>query len=289
MKAHEKCYSVERLARVLGVSRSGYYAWRNRPVSEREMANRQLMTQIRAIHQQSHGIYGSPRVFHELRAEGSACGRHRVARLMRREGIQGRQKRRFRRTTVRNPHDPVAPNLLRDLGEPQAPDQVWVSDVTYIRTGEGWLYLAGIMDRFSRTIVGWAMGEHPDAALTCRALQMAILRRRPQPGLLHHSDRGSHYTADKYRKLLAKHQFRASMSSTGNCYDNAHKESFFATLKSELIYHCDLDTRMTARQHIFAYIEGFYNTRRRHSSIGYLSPGDFELAWQAQISSVSTF
>lgn len=290
MKEHEGCFAVERMARVLGVSRSGYYAWRTRPVGAREMANRQLVSQIRAIYQQSYATYGSPRIFHELRAAGVACGRHRVARLMRREGIQAcRRRGRQPRTTVRQAEHPVAPNLLPAWGEPQAPNQVWVSDVTYIPTDEGWLYLASVMDRFSRRIVGWAMGQHPDAELTRQALQMAIHSRCPPKGLLHHSDRGSHYTAACYRGLLQLYQFQASMSHTGNCYDNAHKESFFATLKSEWLHRYAFPTRAVARQHIFAFIEGFYNTRRRHSALGYLSPAAFERAHQAQLSSVSTF
>jgi transposase InsO family protein len=284
MKAHEGRFSVVGMAHVLGVSRSGYYAWRRRPVCAQEMANRHLLRRIQAIHQHSGATYGSPRVYHELRAQGQRCGRHRVARLMRQAGIQGCQRRRFRHTTRRDEQHPVAPNLLPKRGQPDAPDQVWLSDVTYIPTGQGWLYLASIMDRFSRRIVGWAMGTRHDAALTKRALQMAFGRRRPAAGLLHHSDRGSHYTAATYRRLLTNNHCLVSMSGTGNCYDNAFKESFFATLKEELVHRHRFPTRAAARLHIFAYIEGFYNTRRRHSSLGYLSPRDFELAWQAQIS-----
>lgn len=288
MKEHETRFTVGGMARVLGVSRSGYYAWRARRVSGRERANQRLLSRIRTIHQESRETYGSPRVYHTLRAAGVRCGRHRVARLMRQAGIQAQRPRPYRRTTSRNAQDAVAPNLMAAMAEPQAPNQIGVSDLTSIRTGQGWLYLASVMDRFSRRIVGWAMGEHPDAALTARALQLAYLRRRPPAGLVHHSDRGSHYTAAPYRRLLQTYQFQSSMSGAGHCLDNAHKESFFATLKSELVHRYSFPTRALAGRLIFNYIETFYNTHRRHSALGYLSPSDFETAWSAQLSAVST-
>lgn len=284
MKDHQARFSIRRMARVLGVSVSGYYAWRRRPPSQREMANRQLVTHIRASHQRSRATYGSPRIHAELRAQGLSCGRHRVARLMRQQGIAAKQPRRYRHTTRRDLRHPVAANLMRHREFPQAPNQQWVSDITYIPTGDGWLYLASIMDRFSRRIVGWAMGPRQTQALTQEALQMAIDQRCPPTETLHYSDQGSQYTAAVYRRQLGRHQFEVSMSRAGNCYDNAHMESFFATLKAELTHHRCYRTRDEARADVFNYIETFYNPYRRHSALGYLSPRDFEVAWAAQIS-----
>lgn len=280
---HASCYAVERMCAVLGVSRSGYYAWRRRGPSARKMANQELLQVIRRIHQESRQTYGSPRIYQELRAAGIACSENRVARLMQEAGLYAKQRRRFRRTTQRNKAHRVAPNLLRRGWQPQSPDQVWVADITYIATDEGWLYLASIMDRFSRRIVGWALQERLTATLTRQALRMALAQRQPAPGLIHHSDRGSQYTEQSYRRLLQRHGALLSMSSTGNCFDNAHKESFFATLKTELVHRRHYHTRAEARTDIFYYIEGFYNSRRRHSALHYLSPQVFEAVYSPQI------
>ena len=279
---HEEEFSVKRMCQVLGVSRSGYYAWRSRRPSARQMANQALVEHIVAIHRQSRETYGSPRVYHELRDAGHGCSVNRVARLMRREGIVAKQSRRFRRTTRVNPHVPSLPNLLTDGQEPGRPDQVWVTDITYIPTGEGWLYLACVMDRFSRRIVGWAMGRTLASTLAQQALRMALRQRRPKTGLIHHSDRGSQYTAANYQRLGRQPAIQFSFSQAGNCWENAHQESFFGTLKCELVYHYTFATRDQARHAVFHYIEGFYNTRRRHSALGYLSPMAFEEAFWAQ-------
>lgn len=280
---HRDMYSVKRMCHVLGVSRSGYYAWRQRPPSARKMANQELVRQIKTIHQESDESYGSPRVYRELRSLDIACSENRVARLMRQHDIRTKQSRRFRVTTRRNRKHLYAPNLLRNEPSPTRPDQVWVADITYIATGEGWLYLASIMDRFSRRIVGWAMDKTLAASLPKDAMRMALQHRQPPAGLIHHSDRGSQYTANAYQDLLISCRIKASMSGTSNSFDNAHKESFFGTLKTERVHHRRYNTRAQARNDIFAYIEGFYNTRRRHSSLGFLSPKQFEDVWHAQI------
>lgn len=280
---HRDKYSVKRMCQLLGVSRSGYYAWRQRPPSARKMANEELVRKIKAVHQESNETYGSPRVYHELRSLDVACSENRVAHLMRQHSICAKQSRRFRKTTQRDKKHLFAPNLLRSELSPARPNQLWVADITYIATGEGWLYLASLMDRFSRRIIGWAMDKSMTATLPKQALLMALQRRQPPAGLIHHSDRGSQYTDGSYQTVLASCQIRASMSGTGNCFDNAHKESFFGTLKTELVHHRRYSTRDMARNDIFAYIEGFYNTRRLHSSLGYLSPRDFEDAWLARI------
>ena len=233
---YEKQFSVRRMCQVLGVSASGYYAWRSRKPSARQMANQALVQQLVVIHQQSWETYGSPRVYHELRAAGHTCSVNRVARLMRREGIAAKQSRRFRRTTRINPNAPVLANLLADGQEPLRPDQVWVTDITYIPTGEGWLYLACVMDRFSRRIIGWAMGRTLASTLAQQALRMALRQRRPKAGLIHHSDRGSQYTAAAYQRLGRRPSLQFSFSQAGNCWQNAHPESFFGTLKCEFVY-----------------------------------------------------
>jgi putative transposase len=280
---HRDQFSVKRMCQALKVSRSGYYAWRQRPPSAREMANQKLVRQIKTIHHESNESYGSPRVYQELRALDVACSENRVARLMQQHDIRAKRSRRFRVTTQRNKKHLYAPNLLRHRPPPSRPDQIWLADITYIATGEGWLYLASVMDRFSRRIVGWAMDKTLASSLPKDALRMALQHREPPAGLVHHSDRGSQYTADTYQALLTSSRIQASMSGTGNSFDNAHKESFFGTLKTELIHHRRYSTRAQARSDIFAYIEGFYNTRRRHSSLGYLSPNEFEAVWLARI------
>jgi transposase InsO family protein len=279
-------YPVACLCQVMGVARSGYYAWLKGSPTQREMANHQLAEQIREVHAQSRGTYGYPRVHAELRARGAVCTRKRVARLMRQQGLRGRRKRRLRVVTTDSRHaNPVAPNLLNQEFQADAPDQKWCCDITYIPTQGGWLYLAIVLDLFSRKIVGWAMASHMQQTLVHDALNMALVRRQPPPGLLHHSDRGSQYTAYAYQDLLRQHQIEPSMSRKGNCYDNAPAESFFATLKEEIITQ-PFASHQEARSAVFHFIEVWYNRRRRHSALGFRSPNDFESTFAA--SSLST-
>jgi putative transposase len=274
---HRQEFEIKVMCRVMRVSRSGYYAWQRRPVSEREMANQQLTQQIEEIHQDSRQTYGSPRVQAELRARGIKCGHNRVARLMRLAGLQARQKRKFKVVTTDSAHDyPVAPNRLAQDFRADRPNEKWVADITYVPTQEGWLYLAAVMDLYSRRIVGWAMGDNLKRWLPMAALQMALETRQPPPGLLHHSDRGSQYASDDYQALLTHYQLQGSMSRAGNCYDNAPIESFFGTLKTELVHQRRYATRAQARTDIFEYIEVFYNRFRRHSTLGNLCPVSFE-------------
>jgi len=263
------------LCRMLGVSPSGYYAWRLRPESLRQQENCALGQAIRAVHAHSRGSYGRRRVHAQLRAQGTPCSRNRVARLMRQQGLAARSRRRFRITTHSRHHFPVAPNLLgRDFSAP-GPDQVWVSDLTYLATDEGWLYLATVMDLYSRRIVGWAMQPTLERSLTLSALEMAVAQRQPAPGLIHHSDRGVQYACGDYQATLTRHGMRCSMSRKGDPWDNAPKESFYGTLKGELPHHRHV-TRAQARREVFEYLEVFYNRQRLHSSLGYLSPVAFE-------------
>ena len=264
------------MCKALNVSPSGYYAWRTRPISAREMANRELVKRIEAVYNDSYETYGSPRIYLELKDQGVACSEKRVARLMRLRGLRAKQVRRYKSTTKRNKKDPVAPNLLKRDFSTDRPDQKWLTDITYIPTREGWLYLAAVLDLYGRRIVGWAMSDRMTADLTISALKMAIRQRQPGAGLIHHSDQGSQYTDGTYQVLLKDHGIRASMNGVGTWYDNAPMESFFGTLKSELVHHRVYDTRDDARPDLFFYIEGFYNRRRRHSSLDYLSPLDYE-------------
>ena len=269
-------YPVRLMCRLLQVSTSGYYAWRSRPESARAKSERALTEEIRRVHQESRGVYGSPRVHAELVAHGIHVGRHRVARLMRRERLRGCPKKRFRVTTGRNPEHAVAKNLLKQDFAANGPNQIWASDITYISTREGWLYLAVVMDLYSRRIVGWSMSPWLGRRIVLDALRMAIACRRPKGVLIHHSDRGSQYTSDDYRKELARHGITCSMSSTGNCYDNAAVESFFGVLKRERVNRVRYQTRDEARADLFEYIEVFYNRKRRHGYLGNTSPADFE-------------
>ena len=263
------------MARQLRVSRSGYYAWQKRPESSRSREGRRLMLEIRAIHEESRRSYGSPRVYAELGMRGYQVGRKRVALLMRKAEIQARRKRRFRKTTDSNHRFPVAANALaRDFAAP-APNHKWVADITYVWTREGWLYLAVILDLFSRYVVGWATDSHIDGELARKALRMALAGRSVAPGLLHHSDRGVQYACDRYQSDLLSHRISCSMSRKGDCWDNAAAESFFGTLKSELINNADYFTRSEASSDVFQYI-AFYNRKRRHSSLNYLSPAEYE-------------
>ena len=264
------------MCKALNVSPSGYYAWRTRPISAREMANRELVKRIEAVYNDSYETYGSPRIYLELKDQGVACSEKRVARLMRLRGLRAKQVRRYKSTTRRNKKDPVAPNLLKRDFSTVRPDQKWLTDITYIPTREGWLYLAAVLDLYGRRIVGWAMSDRMTADLTISALKMAIRQRQPGAGLIHHSDQGSQYTDGTYQLLLKDHGIRASMNGVGTWYDNAPMESFFGTLKSELVHHRVYDTRDDARPDLFFYIEGFYNRRRRHSSLDYLSPLAYE-------------
>jgi transposase InsO family protein len=264
------------MCKVLEVSRSGYYAWRGRPASEREMANQWLYKKIKAVYNESHKTYGSPRIYEALKQQGIACSENRVARLMRLRGLRAKQTKRYKTTTKRDKAARAAPNLLeRDFTADQ-PNQKWVTDITYIRTGEGWLYLAAVLDLFSRRVVGWGMSDRMTSDLTLHALKMAVQQRQVDPGLLHHSDQGGQYTAEEYQQLLEDWDIKVSMNGAGSWYDNAAMESFFGTLKGEWVYHHAYRTRIQARSDIFYYIEAFYNRRRLHSTLGYLSPMAYE-------------
>jgi len=272
-------YPVRRMCRLLGVSTAGFYAAERRRPSARAQQDQGLRLQVHAAHTKSRRTYGAPRVHAELRAQGVPVGKKRVARLMREDGLVGLRPRRWVRTTDSRHGHPLAPNVLnRQFGVDQVtgPDQVWVSDLTYVPTREGWLYLAIVLELASRRVVGWAMRETLEADLALAALRMALADRRPAAGLLHHSDRGSQYACEEYRALLAAHEIEASMSKKGDCWDNAVAESFFATLETEVIMEADWPTRAAARQAIFAYIETWYNRERRHSSLGYRSPVEYE-------------
>jgi transposase InsO family protein len=276
-------HSVVRLCRVLGVSPSGYYAWRARPPAARTRANVALTERIRGIHAGSRGTYGAPRVHAELRAIGQPASRKRVARLMRAAGLAGRGPRPSRRTTIPDPAA-RADDLVRRDFRPAAPDRLWVADITYIRTLEGWLYLAIILDAFSRRVVGWALADHLRTELALDALRMALGARRPTAGLVHHTDRGCQYTAADYGAVLAGHGIAQSLGRPGTCWDNAVAESFFATLKLELVDRYTWPTRRRARTAVFEFIEGFYNRQRRHSTLGYLPPAAFEAGYHAAAS-----
>lgn len=265
------------MCRVLAVSVSGYYAWRHRPVSQRTQANAALLVAIRRIYTERHGTYGSPRIWAELHATGERCAEKRVVRLMHQAQLRARGKGKRRVVTTDSRHTlPVAANVLNQAFTATAPNQKWVGDITYIATRQGWLYLAAVLDLFSRRIVGWAMADRIDSRLVVAALTMALQQRRPAPGLLFHCDRGSQYASQLYRQALADHGLELSMSRTGNCYDNAVMESFWSTLKAERTDHQDYLTHATARVDIFHYLEGFYNRQRRHSTLAYLSPIAFE-------------
>jgi putative transposase len=275
---HRTAYPVAIICDVLDVSRAGYYAWRKRPESRRSVANRSLLGDIQQAHRDSHGCYGSPRIHAELKAQGRGTSRGRIERLMHRHGIRAIMARPKWVRTTDSRHDlPIAPNLLDRNFLSAAPNRIWLADITYIETGEGWLYLATVMDLYSRKIVGWAMRDHMRTELPLAALQMAVAAQRPGAGLIHHSDRGVQYASQEYRLALTTGGITASMSRKGNCYDNAPMESFFHTLKTERVHHRKYATRADARRDIFAYIEGFYNRTRRHSAIGYISPTEMEL------------
>lgn len=282
---HRDEFEVRLMCRLLEVSASGFYAAQRRAPSARAVRDQYLRLHVRTAHERSDRTYGAPRVHRELRAQGHRVARKRVARLMREDGlVVHRRRRRVVRTTDSAHAHPVAPNVLaRRFALAEVPDvnRVWVSDVTYVPTREGWLYLAIVLDLASRRVVGWAMRDTLEADLATSALRMALAARRPEPGLLHHSDRGCHYASDDYRALLAEHRCVVSMSRKGDCWDNAVAESFFATLEFELILKHDWPTRDAARRAIFRYVETWYNCERRHSTLDYVSPAHYEKQLQA--------
>jgi len=269
-------FKVGRMCRLLNVSRSGYYAWLKRPKSRRRHENEKLGAKIHQIFDGSHRTYGSPRIHAELRFQGLSCGRNRVVRLMRKLGIKAKTKRRFKATTDSKHNLPVASNLLGQDFEVAAPNKVWVADITYIPTQQGWLYLAVCMDLYSRMIVGWSMDSRITKSLVVDAFNMAVENRPGARGLVHHSDRGSQYASYEFQNILQSYDMLCSMSRKGNCYDNAVAESFFHSLKTEWVHHCRYRTRQEAKTSIFEYIETFYNPKRRHSQLNYLSPADYE-------------
>ena len=273
---HRSQYPVRMMCGALKVSRSGYYAWQTRPESNRDNTDRTLTQTIRGIHRDSKGVYGAPKIRAELKAQGYPHGRHKIARLMRVAGLRGCPQRRFKITTQSEPSHPVAKNLLQQNFSAKAPNRLWASDITYIDTQQGWLYLAIVMDLYSRRIVGWSMDQWMSRHLVIDALTMALGSRMPEEQLIHHSDRGAQYTSDDFRNELDKHGIQCSMSGRGNCYDNAVVESFFGLLKRERVNRVRYRTRDEARTDIFEYIECFYNRKRRHGYVGYISPVDFE-------------
>jgi putative transposase len=275
IEAEKANFPVSLMCRVLQVSRSGLYAWRHRPrASAGVHANRALLARIRCVHAASRETYGSPRVHMQLRREGVDAGRNRIARLMREDGLRGRIRRKFRTTTDSSHSHPVAPNTLNRQFEVEAPDRVWAGDITYIHTATGWAYLAVILDLHSRMVVGWSMATHMRTELIEAALRNALGTRRPSKGLLHHSDRGCQYASGAYRELLAQQGIAVSMSRRGECYDNAVVESFFGTLKQELVHHVRWNDLAQARAAIHDYIEVFYNRQRLHSTLGYRTPAE---------------
>jgi len=276
IEAQRQRYSVYRMCRALRVSRSGYYAWRTRRPSQRAQENRALAEQIKVQHRNTRGAYGALKMWRHLNALNIACGKHRVARLRRCHGIEARRQARFRAKYAARHGVPPAPRLLQAPFHANTANEIWVGDVTFIPTRQGWLYLAVLLDMFSRHVVGWAMHAKPNTDLTLGALNMAVARRSPRPGLIHHTDQGIQYANGRYRESLQKHSLVASMSRKGNCYDNAVAESFFSSLKNELVHDQDFRTREQARGEIFEYIEVFYNRNRLHQSLGYQSPSDYE-------------
>jgi putative transposase len=264
------------MCRVLGVSRSGYYAWFSRGESPRVQRDRALQQRIQQVHLESRGVYGARKIHRELKAQGETCGRHKVARLMRAAGLKGCPKRRFRRLPDQAPSHPIAPNVLDQSFHADGPNERWASDITYIATRQGWLYLAVVMDLYSRRIIGWAMDRHTGRHLVIDAMTMALGYRHPAGSLLHHSDRGPQYTSDDFRDLLKEHGIQCSMSARGHCYDDAPVESFFAMLKRERVRRRTYATREEAKADVFDYIEVFYNRKRRHGTLDYVSPVTFE-------------
>ena len=279
IEAQKKNHRTSRMCRTLKVSKSGFYGWRDRAPSARDQAAALLSEKIARIHRDSHETYGAPRIHFELRTLGVRCARKRVARLMREAGLFGcGGRRRKARTTLRSRTEriPPVPDLVKRNFNPQAPNRLWVADIIYVRTWEGWLYLSFVLDTYSRRVVGWSMANNLRTELVLDAVNMAIYTRRPTPGLIHHSDRGSQYTSVEFGSRLKEAGLLPSMGSVADAYDNSMAESFVSTLKRELIHRHSWPNRQIARSAIFEYIEGFYNTRRRHSALGYLSPSEYE-------------
>lgn len=280
--SHARIFHITTMCRVLKVSKAGYYAWRARPLATRVTEDRRLRARIRVIYEEAKGRYGSPRVYQELRALGLACGKHRTARLMRTEGLKAKSARRFRTTTQSDHAHPPAPNVLkRDFAVPEPTPAVataapvWMADITYLPTGEGWLYLAVVLERDTRRVVGWALRPHLGQELARSALEMALQHHRPAGGGVHHSDRGVQYASHTYRRRLREAGLTVSMSRRGNCWDNAVVESFFGTLTKELLLTELFPTRDAARRGVFEFIEVWYNRRRRHSALGYRTPAEY--------------
>ena len=276
IQEHDRRYPIRLMCRALVVSAAGYYAWRIRPESARSVSDRTTLSVIRVIHRESRETYGSPRIWKALVTQGHRIGEPRVARLMRQDGIRAKTVTKWRATTQSQHRFPVAANTLERAFTVEAPNRVWAGDITYGWTLEGWLYLAVLLDLYSRRVVGWAMSPRITVELTEQALIMALAKRDPTAGLLHHADRGSQYAATSYQRVLDEYGLIPSMSRKGNCWDNACVESFFGTLKRELVYHRQYATRSEATQDIFEYIEVFYNRQRRHSTLGYHSPAEYE-------------
>jgi len=282
MQTHAEKFSIEKMSRVFNISRAGYYRFIAMKPSQRALENEKLLLKIKEIHNISRQTYGSPRICAELQAEGAVCSRKRVARIMKKFGIAAKMKKRFKVTTRANPKALAVPNLLQQDFSADKPNQRWVADFTHIATKEGWLYVATVLDLFSRRIVGLAMSERMTSELVSCALQQALTHRKPTEEVVHYSDRGCQYTSGFFQQLLKKHSIVVSMSGTGNCYDNAAMESFYHTLKTEHVYFEHYDTREQAKGSIFEYIEVFYNRKRRHSTLGYISPMIFEKHWMQQ-------
>jgi transposase InsO family protein len=278
IQAHQSQHRIERLCQVLAVSRSGYYAWRHRPLSARARANAALVERMTYLHWQLKERYGALKLWRALVASGVPCGRHRVARLRRQQGLLAKRTRRFRVMHERHEFAPPAPNRLHQVFSAPAPNRIWAGDLTAIATRAGWVYLAVILDLYSRRVIGWAMSRKPDQHVAVTALQMALTHRRPQRGLIHHTDQGATYTSLAYQRQLRQAGLVASMSRKGNCYDNAVVESFFSTLKNELVHDQDFWTREAAQASVFEFIEVFYNRQRLHQALGYVSPVQFEAA-----------
>lgn len=276
VQEHRETFRVGKMCEVLKVSRSGFYAWRRRQPSRRILEDETIAEQVRAVHREFREIYGSPRVYRELKKRGEVWGRHRIARIMREEGLLARCTKQFQWIATTRSELPASPDFLQRQFSAPRRDRVWVGDITQIRTGEGWLYLAMLMDLYSRKIVGWSTSKSPRQEIALRALSMALEQRRPKPGLIHHTDRGGQYSSAEYQDRLDERGIRCSMSRPGQCLDNAAAKSFFHTLKTEWIYHAQYKTRREARLAIFEYIEAFYNTIRMHSSLDYQSPEEYE-------------
>ena len=273
---HKELWPVSLMCATLDVSSQGFYAWRDRSTSAQQLHRDALLVEIRTVHAEVKQRYGSPRIHAELHARGVECCLNTVAKLMHDNNIRAKTARKFKNTTDSNHPFPVADNILNRQFNAQGPNERWLGDITYISTREGWLYLAAVEDLYSRMVVGWSMADHMESRLVVDALEMAVARRLPGEGLLAHTDRGSQYASEHYQRLLGKHGIECSMSGVGQCWDNAPMESFFASLKKELVHHEDYQTRPEAKASIFEYIEAFYNPKRRHSSLGYVSPAEYE-------------